>query len=226
MRALRHRVWLRRNRAAAAVLVPSEATRADVLETGTLEASRVHVVPNGFDPEPWAAVRSTDDGPDLVMVGTGAGDGRKKGLDVLFDALTSLALRGLRTVIVGRTTRVLPPGVETRERLDDASLRALVASARLLVHPARSEGFGYPPLEAMAVGVPSLVADGGALPEVVGDAELVVPAGDAAKLAEGIVRGLEDDALRSRLVEAGRRRARAFPPEASARRLLDVLEGI
>lgn len=226
MRMLRHLAWLRRDRKAAAVIVPSEATRRDVLATGVLEPDRVHVVPNGFDPAPWTNACASVDGPDVVAVGTGAGDGRKKGIDVLFDAIGRLGSRRLHVVVAGSTRRNRPPGVVVRTDVDDAALQGLVAASRVLVHPARAEGFGYTPLEAMAVGVPTVVADAGSLPEVVGDASLLVPAGDPVALAVAIERVLDDESLRRTLVNRGRRRAVAFPPERSARRLLEVLEGV
>jgi glycosyltransferase involved in cell wall biosynthesis len=105
----------------------------------------------------------------------------------------------------------------------DPEVRRLVASARVLVHPARSEGFGYPALEAMAAGVPVVAAAAGALPEVVGDAGILVPPGDPAALAAAVARAAADGPERAALVERGRRRAHAFPPRDVASRLLAVL---
>lgn len=230
LRARSHRWWLRRDvTKAAAIVVPSEATRDDLLQVHPYAAARVHVIPNAFDPTPWARAaegieKATP--PTLVVVGTGHGaaGARKKGLDVFFDALR--VLPDVRAVVVGRVRGRVPAGVEVRTDLDDDALARLVAAATCLVHPARSEGFGYPPLEAMAVGTPVVTTTGGALPEIVGDAALVVPC-DRDHLAAALREMLADDALRARYVEAGGRRVRdaAFDPQVGARRLAAVLEG-
>ena len=107
---------------------------------------------------------------------------------------------------------------------DDLPL--LYAGARMLLYPSLYEGFGLPPLEAMASGVPVIVSDRASLPEVVGDAALQVDALDAIALAEQITRLLEDDRLHARLREAGLIRARQFSWDTCARRTLAIYRAV
>lgn len=100
--------------------------------------------------------------------------------------------------------------------ISDAERSDLLAGAAALVHPARYEGFGFPPLEAMQAGTPVVTTDGGALPEIVGDAALVVPTGDTDALEEAVDRLLSDPGLADRLVAAGRARAAGFTWERTA----------
>lgn len=227
LRTWRHRHWLARNTAeCAAIVVPSFAVRDDLLSLGACSAGKVHVVPNAFDPQPWAeAARPPASPRRVVVVGTGHGaaGARKKGIDTLLEAFAALpADPTLELHVVGRLSSP-PPGAHVVHGPTDEELRTLVASAWLLVHPARSEGFGYPPLEAMAAGVPVVTTDGGALPEVTGDAALHVPAGDADALALAIGEVATDEGLRTRLIAAGHERALAFPPDTTARMAQDLL---
>lgn len=231
VRAHRHRAWLTRATAeCAAVVVPSEATREDLLQLVPTPHAKVHVVPNGFDPAPWVAAGASAEPvsrPRIVMVGTGApGWGpKKKGLDVLLEAVALLDRPDLEGVIVGEAGSALPPGWSAvGPDLEEEALHHLVASATVLVHPARSEGFGYPPLEAMAAGTPVVVSNGGALCETVGDAALVALAGDASALADALARVLDDAELRATLLERGRARADGFAPRDTAVRLYQVLK--
>jgi len=142
----------------------------------------------------------------------------RKGVDVLLAA--HAALRGggrpdLRLVIAGPpgwgvTPALDGPGVVAPGRIDDVTLDALYRGAAALAVPSRSEGFGLPALEAMARGCPVVASNAGALPEVVGDAGLLVPAGDAEALAGALDRLLADDALAALLGAAGHRRAATF----------------
>jgi alpha-1,3-rhamnosyl/mannosyltransferase len=113
-------------------------------------------------------------------------------------------------------------------RIPRADLDALYRGAVALVFPSRFEGFGLPVLEAMARDCPVVAADATALPEVVDEAGLLVEPGDADAWAAAIVSLLGDDALRSHLVDAGRRRAAHYAWETAAAELerlyLDVLE--
>jgi glycosyltransferase involved in cell wall biosynthesis len=88
---------------------------------------------------------------------------------------------------------------------------ALLAGAAALAYPSLYEGFGHPPFEAMAAGVPVVTTTAGSLPEVVGDAALFVEPGDDEALAGALRRVLDDDALREDLVARGRARRDAFP---------------
>ena len=107
--------------------------------------------------------------------------------------------------------RIIRPGY-----LDDAALGALVRGAAVLAYPSRYEGFGFPPLQAMAAGVPVVATMAGSIPEVVGTAAATVPVGDYPALAEALAAVLDDaDLARCRGME-GRERAALFSLESLA----------
>ncbi len=117
----------------------------------------------------------------------------------------------------------LDPDAATRVVLagpvSDAGRNALLERAALIAYPSIYEGFGFPALEAMTVGVPVVAARAGAIPEVAGDAALLVEATDEAELADAMTRVLTDDNLRDELVARGRDRVREFSWEDTARGL-------
>ncbi len=98
----------------------------------------------------------------------------------------------------------------------------LLAGASLLAYPSLYEGFGHPPFEAMAAGVPVVTTTAGSLPEVIGDAAYFVPPADDDALAAAIARVLTDDALCRDLVARGRVRAGAFPWSAAIDAFVDL----
>lgn len=229
-RAWTDRRWLRRNvEECAALIVPSRATERDVLARHPFAAPLIHRIPNAFDPTPWRVEGLLPARTPYVLaigVGTGRSGARKKGIDVLFAAWQTLPLPGHELVLVGRPAFALPRGVRIVEAPDDDELRRLLGAATMLVYPSRMEGFGYPPLEAMAAGVPVVAADAGSIPEVVEEAALLVPPGDAMALAAAMRRVADDAGLRERLVHAGFRRSKAFDPQPIARRVADLLIGV
>jgi glycosyltransferase involved in cell wall biosynthesis len=112
--------------------------------------------------------------------------------------------------------------VRILEHTSDEDLAALYSMASLVVTPSLYEGFGIPPLEAMAYGLPVVVSDGGSLPEVVGDAGIVAPATDVESLASAILRVSQDEDLRAEMSRASLERARLFDWTAAARATLNV----
>ncbi len=107
-------------------------------------------------------------------------------------------------------------------RVPQEELPALFNGAMLHVHPSFYEGFGLTPLEAMACGTPTIVSDVSSLPEVVGDAGILVPPDSVEGWADAIYRLLDDTALRLVLRDKGLRRAALFSWEKAARQHLDV----
>jgi glycosyltransferase involved in cell wall biosynthesis len=95
-------------------------------------------------------------------------------------------------------------------------------AAKLLVHPSLYEGFGLPPLEAMACGTPVVVSNTSSLPEVVGDSGILVDPRDVTAMASAIKRALTDEALREDLISKGLRRAKLFSWENTARKTLEI----
>ncbi|MDX1662739.1 MAG: glycosyltransferase family 1 protein [Candidatus Promineifilaceae bacterium] len=106
----------------------------------------------------------------------------------------------------------------------DDHLAALYNAAGVLALPSHYEGFGLPVLEAMHCGCPVIASNRGALPEVLGDAGLLLPPTDAGAWADGLCRVLSDGDLAQRLIQAGRKRASAFTWEKTATRTLAVYE--
>ncbi len=107
-------------------------------------------------------------------------------------------------------------------RVNDEELQQLYVGARCHVHPAHYEGFGLPPLEAMACGTPTIVSNISSLPEVVGDAALLVNPADNEEIAVAMHRLVTDDLLHAELREKGLKRAQCFSWEATAQSTLEV----
>jgi len=219
------------------VVAISGAVERFVGGTLDLPAGHVHTIPYGIAPrerpEGGSAFRASHGiAPGAPLALAPARLSRQKGLDLLVEAARSLpaALPGARVVLLGRGE-------------DEGALRDLVrakglaevvlfagfladpspafAAADVVVLPSRWEGFGLAALEAMAAGRPVLASDAGGLPEVLGDAGTLVPAGDAHALAEALLRALSPEAVAAARSgaggEAGRRRARdAFSLDGAA----------
>jgi len=157
-----------------------------------------------------------------------------KNVALLFKVFADGAMDGLTLVLAGADDRAAftaaglspPAGVIFTGRVSDAALRALYEHAACLAFPSRTEGFGLPPLEAMSLGCPAIVAPCGALPEVCGEAALYAGPDDAAAWASAIRRIVDDGDLRTALKYAGVVRANRYRWSDSARKLLDIIEEI
>ena len=213
-------------RRAAVVICPSQFSADEVSrQLGVVDPVAIH---NGVDGRFFA---TTPLGPD-ALAGLGirmpfvvhaGGCTERKNLVGLASAWPSVRSARPDTTLVllgpedDRRTRLFATqgGTVLAGRVDDAVLPGLLASASVVVVPSTYEGFGLPALEGMAVGVPVVAADRSSLPEVCGDAALLVEP-DGSGLADGIVAALEGGAETDAMVARGRQRARSFTWEASA----------
>jgi glycosyltransferase involved in cell wall biosynthesis len=158
-----------------------------------------------------------------------------KNLRVVLRAFALPALKDLRLLIVGdvderavedRLSVSLPPGTVVAGRVSDAQLRALLEQAICIAYPSTTEGFGLPPLEAMALGCPAVVAPTGALPEVCGDAVLYADPDDPEAWANAVSHLAYDSGLRETMSARGRAQAAKFTWRASARQLYGILREV
>lgn len=119
-----------------------------------------------------------------------------------------------------------PSRIASLGYVDEETKAVLLASCSLFVYPSLYEGFGLPPLEAMSLGIPTLVHDGSSLPEVVGEAALKVDVRDADAFAQAMERGLHDEVFRTRAKQEGPEQARKYSWEKTANQYLDLFESI
>lgn len=241
---LRYPALLRRALAEGAwVHTPSSYVADEVVALLGADPARVRAVHSGVPvAESRAAVASTAP-PSVVLPGTttryvlslGTAEPRKDlpGLVAAFDQLasevpdTALVLAGPE----GWGTAALDAALASarhRDRMvrtgwvpDDVAYR-LVAGAEVLAYPSVYEGFGFPPLEAMAVGVPVVATAAGALPEVLGDAASLVSAGDPDALAAAMLELLRAPSTRAERIERGRARAAGYSWERCAEGLAQL----
>ena len=233
---------LRSIRRADLIHVPSQATRQALLErVPDVDDRRVRVVPLGISPDFNPGSRADTDAvlqrmrvPERFILYAGTVEPRKN-LDVLLRAYRRLIVDGgvpEHLLLAGRVeptaASVLElanaPDLRERVRLLDFVARdellALMRAARVFVYPSRYEGFGFPPLEAMACGTPVVATLGSALEENLAGAAQLVPPGDAEALADAMRRLLLDPELRARRMAEGIERAGEFRWEHTARRVL------
>lgn len=190
------------------VIAVSEATRQDLLASWDLDPESVVTVLSGPG-RPAARGPAPVGLPSAPFVlAVGALEPRKRP-DLLLEAHRRATARGLVANLVFAGDGPLREAVAARGaivlgHLSDSQLEAVYARALALACPSREEGFGFTPLEALARGVPAVVADLPPLRETLGDAALRVPPGDADALADALLRLERDQELRDRLVAAGR----------------------
>lgn len=207
------------------------------LYTG-LRRAKFAVVPNAADhflsltPAPDTLARhGLDPGRYVFAIGSAA---RHKNLAVLARALAQI--EGPKPLLVtaghkdprlfGQVADVAGEGVRELGAVSDGDLKALYQNALCLVFPSTYEGFGLPPLEAMAAGCPVIVSQAASLPEVCGEAALYCDPHSPADIAARIARLRDDPDLRTELIALGAERVRQFGWRRNAERLMQVLEEV
>jgi glycosyltransferase involved in cell wall biosynthesis len=222
-------------RRAAAVVAVSDFTRSEIARHYPAAQGKLHVVPNAIDeryrPVTDAAererVRARYALPERYILSVGVLQPRKNvaGLVAAYRLLPPELQASHRLVITGKPGWMTGGLATLAQELGEA-LPVLYSMADCLAYPSLYEGFGLPPLEAMACGTPVVTSNVASLPEVCGDAALLVDPSSVTEISAALQRVLTDAALRTQMIERGRDQAARFDWTTSARRLLSVLRGV
>jgi glycosyltransferase involved in cell wall biosynthesis len=214
-RLFRRLAYDRGARRADRVVVISEWVRERVIDRLGLDPDRVHAIHLGVDHDRFAPDPRVAREPFLLYP---ARPWAHKNHARLFQAfaLVRAGRPELRLVLtgVGHDPSGLPPGVEALGGVSPTQLVSLYRRAAALVFPSLYEGFGLPPVEAMACGCPVAASNAGSLPEVMGDAAVLFDPHDAAAIAAGITEALDRATV---LSARGPERAAGFTWDATAR---------
>jgi glycosyltransferase involved in cell wall biosynthesis len=207
------------SRTLSKIITVSRSARDDISREFSIPRRRFRIIPNGIDTRRFQPLPEVKREKNRIMA-TNSADMPLKGLAYLLRAVADLSRqRPVKLVVVGRPKRngdveglVRQLGIGKRVtftgRIDTCELVKQYARAAVAVVPSVYEGFGLPAGEAMACGVPVISTTGGALPEVVGDAGLLVPPADPTSLGRAIIEVLDHPDRAAALGEAGYRRVR------------------
>ena len=231
-------------RRADVIVVPSEATAGELREATRIAADRIAVTPLAAAPMASAARPDGGDGgdrlagatfPDRYVLAVGTIEPRKNLVRLIRGYRRAIAEGGFPHALVlagppgwraDEVLRELRPGEPGRVvlvgALGAADLEAAYAGADVVAYPSLHEGFGLPVLEAMARGVPVVASSTSSIPEVAGDAALLVDPRSADLIGDAIAQVLRDTELAARLVTAGRARAATFTWEKTAAATVDA----
>lgn len=210
LRRLKVRRWYsflsmqkRVSRQLSKIITVSECSKKDIGREFGLGDDRFRVVPNGINADYFHPLGGVERADHQILV-TNSADTPLKGLRYLLEAVADIRRkRNIRVVVIGTPKKegvierlvhelALGDTVHFTGRIAYEEFARYYAEATMAVIPSLYEGFGMPAGEAMACGVPVISTTGGALPEVVGDAGILVPPGDAAALRDAITALLDD----------------------------------
>ena len=208
---------------ASRIACVSRAIADETMRGFGVAASKIEIVPNGVD-EFFSPDPEITDGEYFLFTGTLE---PRKGVPDLIAAWSSLPEPRPRLILCGdagwKVRIPNTPGLEVTGYVTRERLRDLYRGALAFVYPSRYEGFGIPPLEAMACGAPVIATRTGAIPQFAEGAALFVEAGDVEDLYAALVRMLHDATLRRELRLRGPEQARLWTWDRGARAMTELL---
>jgi glycosyltransferase involved in cell wall biosynthesis len=226
------------------IIVPSEATRRDLMEIYGTAGNKIEVIPHGiadiFRPQsrrPESGKRLFSFEKFILFVSTLE---PRKNLRTLLTAFEQLPKekRDLGLVICGKPGWLYKEDLERIKTLsrdgraaylghvDDEKLVEIYNLAEVLVYPSFYEGFGFPPLEAMACGTPVIASRVSCLPEMLGDVACWIDPNDASQIKDAILKVIDDNIFKEKLIRQGLEQVRKFTWQAAAKRTLEVYRNV
>ena len=228
-------------RRASHIITVSHNTKNDLIKYLKIPVGRITVIYNGIDRRVFKPYREKPlDKPYIIYVGS---ERPRKNLGRLFEAFAVLKkdfpdLKLVKAGTYGRSEEYRKQSMQQLKNLDitrdaifldyipDIELARYYSSAILLAYPSLYEGFGLPPAEAMACGCPVVTSNISSLPEVVGDAGLLVDPYSTQSLAQAMRRVLTEDKLRDEMIVKGLEQAKKFSWEKTIEQTLEVYDKV
>jgi len=247
LEAIRERMWLKLDimgaKRASHIIAVSQHTKNDLIKYMEIPESKITVIYNGIDRsifKPYGVKLRLLDKPYVLYIGS---ERPRKNLGTLFEAFAKLKnefpdLKLLKVGPVGRYDKYRKDSVRkltslgiTRDvafvdYVSEYDLVSYYCSAALLAYPSLYEGFGLPPLEAMACGCPVVTSNTSSLPEVVGEAGIMVEPYDIDGLAQAMRQVLSDSQLREEMVKKGLEQSKKFTWEKAAEQTREIYEKV
>jgi glycosyltransferase involved in cell wall biosynthesis len=232
-------------RRADRIIAVSEFSRQEIIEYLKILPGRIRAIHEGIDPDFGSLAKATTSPPKEIggenldapfILALGAGDPRKNTLAVIRvyasrwrefpnqEKLVIVGLRDWRSSAAYKLVRQLglSKNVVFAGYVSEELLAWLYASARCFLYPTLYEGFGFPPLEAMACGVPVITSDCTSVSEVAGDAAILVDPTSEESIGNALMRLLRDEALRRQLIQRGKARVQKFGWQETVQKTLGV----
>ncbi len=227
------------------ILTPSENSRSDALDKYQIADSKIQVLRSGLssafithDTDNLTQVKQKYNLPDKYILYLGTLEPRKNIESVIeaykiFNIQYPISNIQYSLVIAGapgwKNKKILKlisqtPGVQYIGYVDEADKPALYKSASLFVYPSLYEGFGFPVLEAMAMGVPVITSNRSSLPEVADNAAYLVNPHNISEIANGMRLILSDERLRNILIERGKKQAEKFKWAETAKNIKQIID--
>jgi len=216
------------------IITVSEFTKKDIAKEFSLDENKFRVVHNGINNEFFYPIQNGPR-PENSLIVTNSADTPLKGLNFLLEAVAQIRTKQpIKLTVIGQPKKdgiienlVAKLGVSDivrfTGRIDNEEFADYYAKSTVAVVPSLYEGFGIPAAEAMACGVPLISTSGGALPEVVGDAGMIVPPADAKALANAITHLLNSPEERKKYAQAGLKRVNSvFSWKKAAEEVVEV----
>lgn len=222
-------------RAAVKTITVSNFSKEELIKYGITEKHKITVLPEGVNPDKFTQGKSKKLNFSYIL--TVSSRDPRKNLTRLIEAWRHLPLsikKQRKLIVVGKHMNSFADE-KINDTLDDVRftgyvsddfLVSLYSGADLFVYPSLYEGFGLPPLEAMACGCPVVTSSAASIPEVCGDAAFYVDPYSIESMTEGLCKLLTDETLRQRLIKKGLERAQVFSWERSAMEHIKVFEDV
>ena len=209
---------------ATRIISVSQHTAADARRLFPFTAEKLRVIHSGADHVPPGPHAPLGELPPKYLLAFAPKEARKNIANLRWAQTQAFPQHSTPLVLVGSGAGVPAVGIIPIPYLTDRERWQAVANAQAFIYPSVYEGFGFPPLEAMALGVPVIASHVTSIPEVVGDAALLVDPWDPQDIARAMVAMVRDHTLRSWYIALGKKRAKHFTWDSCARQTAAVIQ--